>query len=154
MPIEHPHFAILGCASPEPAIMPLDSHGPLREQPFAHGVGRLRQSLRRNVSAHDTYVRILIQVPVSADFPDGVMPSTKAMADPNRWICGEEAAEAVLNAVQVERALAVLQARPSERNQMITFLGEELAPQAPGPRSPFLAPEGPRRSVGPAAPQR
>lgn len=128
-------FLIVGCTTPQPASMPMDPDGSLRQQSEAVGEDRLRTSLDRHLSDHDSYVRI--EVPgVDENGKSKMIASTKAVTNRNRWTCGAEAAATVLNTIGVDRALAMIQAPATESRQMVNYLAEVLAPMAPTPVGP------------------
>lgn len=134
MSLSDRRFLIVGCTTPEPASMPLDPEGALRMQSEEVGVERLRRALDRNVSDHDSFIRVQVRNE-KGDIED----AARSVTNTNRWICGSEAAETVLNTIGVRETLAMIQAAPGEAREMAHYLADRLAPPAPDVPAPQLA---------------
>lgn len=144
--MDHPFFDIVGACSDAPVAMPMDIKGPLVSAPFAEAVGRVRRALQAHLPSLDTYVRAERSVPVTEETPKGIEAYAMAVKDPNRWQTGEEGAQAALSLLGADKIVYIIQGSPAERRDMVTFMGETLAPEPQGPTTPFLGPQAPRRA--------
>jgi len=137
-------FIIVAANGAEPAAMAMDTRGPLRDADPADAVRRVRRAAEKNIAQNDVYVRDTDARRISEDNEHGVY--ARAVVNPNRWKGGEEAAAAILSVLTPERVVDILRAAPAERQQMLTYLGDTLAPRPQAASSPFLGPQAARRA--------